>query len=125
MAFQTYIMPNTLLSTSFLFLQFPISVVEVDSVIPTTASAAAVVKVHKLPKWAPVLSMATLPVSAGQVIDIHLSLTLPAATKLNKDAPSFWSLSAEGAKLITKIAGKKDLKKIIYTFLSTHVNRTV
>lgn len=75
--------------------------VEVDSVIANTASTPAVEKVPKLPKWAPVLSMATLPVSAGQVLDIHLSLTLPAGTKLTKDAPSLWSLSAEGAKLMT------------------------
>ncbi|TSK14751.1 NHL repeat-containing protein 2 [Bagarius yarrelli] len=75
---------------------FPISMVEVDSFISPPASTAAVVKVPKLPKSAPVLSMATLPVSVGQVIDIHLSLTLPGGTKLTKDAPSFWSLSAEG-----------------------------
>lgn len=75
---------------------FPISMVEVDSFVAPPASSAAIVKVQKLPKSAPVLSMATLPVSAGQVIDITLSLTLPGGTKLTKDAPSFWSLSAEG-----------------------------
>lgn len=102
--------PNPiLLSTSILFLQFPISVVEVDSFFATTA---AVVKAPKLPKSAPVLSMTTLPVSAGQVIDIHLSLTLPGGTKLTKDAPSFWSLSAEGTELMTKLA---DIK-IVYTY---------
>ncbi|KAM9462167.1 NHL repeat-containing protein 2 [Clarias gariepinus] len=74
----------------------PISMVEVDTSVIATASAAAVVKVPKLPKSAQVLSMATLPVSAGQVVNIHLSLTLPDGTKLTKDAPSFWSLSAEG-----------------------------
>ncbi|XP_017338651.1 NHL repeat-containing protein 2 isoform X1 [Ictalurus punctatus] len=75
---------------------FPISVVEVDSSFAPAASTAAIVKVPKLPKSAPVLNMPMLPVSAGQVIDIHLSLTLPAGTKLTKNAPSFWSLSAEG-----------------------------
>lgn len=54
--------------------------------------------------------MATLPVSAGQAINIQLSLTLPAGTKLTKDAPSFWSLSAEGTEIMTELAGKKDLK---------------
>ncbi|KAK3529554.1 hypothetical protein QTP70_031972, partial [Hemibagrus guttatus] len=75
---------------------FPISMAEVDSFIANPDSTDAVVKVPKLPKSAPVLSMATLPVSAGQAINIHLSLTLPGGTKLTKDAPSFWSLSAEG-----------------------------
>lgn len=90
---------------------------EVDSV-PT--ATAAVVKVHKLPKSAPVLSMATLPVSAGQAINIQLSLTLPAGTKLTKDAPSFWSLSAEGTELMTELAGKKDLKMHLTASLIDH-----
>lgn len=75
--------------------------VEVDSFIANPASTTAIIKVPKLPKSAPVLSMATLPVSTGQVINIHLSLTLPGGTKLTKDAPSFWSLSAEGTELMT------------------------
>ncbi|GAA6110297.1 NHL repeat-containing protein 2 [Tachysurus ichikawai] len=75
---------------------FPISMVEVDSFVANPAPTAALVKVPKLLKSAPVLSMATLPVSAGQIINIHLILTLPGETKLTKDAPSFWSLSAEG-----------------------------
>lgn len=78
--------------------------VEVDTSVIATASAAAVVKVPKLPKSAQVLSMATLPVSAGQVVNIHLSLTLPDGTKLTKDAPSFWSLSAEGNEQMTELA---------------------
>ncbi|XP_066521454.1 NHL repeat-containing protein 2 [Hoplias malabaricus] len=75
---------------------FPILMEEVDALRLPTLSAAAVRKVPKLPKSAPVLSLAALPVSAGQAISIHLSLTLPAGTKLTEDAPSFWSLSAEG-----------------------------
>ncbi|XP_036428601.1 NHL repeat-containing protein 2 [Colossoma macropomum] len=75
---------------------FPISVEEVDALHITTAPTTAVRKVPKLPKSAPVLSMTALPVSAGQDISMNLSLTLPAGTKLTKEAPSFWSLSAEG-----------------------------
>ncbi|KAI5103328.1 NHL repeat-containing protein 2, partial [Silurus meridionalis] len=75
---------------------FPISMEEVDTSLATTAFTSPIKKVPTLPKSAPVLSMAALPVSAGQVIDIHLKLTLPNGTKLNKEAPSFWSLSTEG-----------------------------
>uniref|UniRef100_A0A3B1IXV8 NHL repeat-containing protein 2 n=1 Tax=Astyanax mexicanus TaxID=7994 RepID=A0A3B1IXV8_ASTMX len=72
---------------------FPISIEEVDA---STATVRKVPKIPKLPKSAPVLSVAALPVSAGQAIRMHLNLTLPAGTKLTEEAPSFWSLSAEG-----------------------------
>ncbi|XP_062859811.1 NHL repeat-containing protein 2 [Trichomycterus rosablanca] len=74
--------------------QFLISVEDVDSV--HTTAPVVTRKIPKLPKSAPVLSMAALSVSAGQVINMNLSLTLPAGTKLTKEAPSFWILSAEG-----------------------------
>ncbi|XP_055031973.2 NHL repeat-containing protein 2 isoform X2 [Misgurnus anguillicaudatus] len=63
---------------------------EVDS------SKPVVKKVPKLPKSAPILTMPSITVSAGHSVTLLLKLALPAGTKLTEEAPSFWSLSAEG-----------------------------
>uniref|UniRef100_A0A671KPI2 NHL repeat-containing protein 2-like n=1 Tax=Sinocyclocheilus anshuiensis TaxID=1608454 RepID=A0A671KPI2_9TELE len=77
---------------------FPIVVQqEVDSVLTTaTSSTPAVRKLPKLPKSAPVLTMPSITVSSGQSVTLFLKLALPTGTKLTEEAPSFWSLSAEG-----------------------------
>ncbi|MBN3297248.1 NHLC2 protein, partial [Amia calva] len=58
--------------------------------------STAVKKMPKLPKSTPKIEMSPLSVSSGQNVQIQLSLKLPAGTKLTKEAPSFWALSAEG-----------------------------
>ncbi|XP_066549239.1 NHL repeat-containing protein 2 isoform X2 [Amia ocellicauda] len=58
--------------------------------------STAVKKMLKLPKSTPKIEMSPLSVSSGQNVQIQLSLKLPAGTKLTKEAPSFWALSAEG-----------------------------
>ncbi|XP_006630895.1 NHL repeat-containing protein 2 [Lepisosteus oculatus] len=53
-------------------------------------------KIPKLPKSTPQIEMSPIVVTPGQNIEIELSLTLPSGTKLTKEAPSLWTLSAEG-----------------------------
>ncbi|XP_041939557.1 NHL repeat-containing protein 2 [Alosa sapidissima] len=62
----------------------------------TTTAVAPPRKTPKLPKSAPVQEMHPLAVAPGQTISMELSLALPEGTKLTEEAPSFWSLSAEG-----------------------------
>ncbi|CAM4710729.1 unnamed protein product [Leuciscus chuanchicus] len=70
---------------------------EVDSILTTaTSNTPAVKKLPKLPKSAPVLTMPSITVSSGQSVTLLLKLALPTGTKLTEEAPSFWSLSAEG-----------------------------
>ncbi|KAM4623408.1 NHL repeat-containing protein 2 [Polymixia lowei] len=71
---------------------FPISMDCTDSV-PTKSSGPAKVS---LPKSAPRMEMPPLAVSPGQTLTMTLTLSLPEGTKLTEEAPSFWSLSAEG-----------------------------
>ncbi|KAI7796858.1 NHL repeat-containing protein 2 [Triplophysa rosa] len=73
---------------------FPIVGESVVDTIPT--STPVVKKVPRLPKSAPILSMPSVVVSAGHSVTLLLKLALPAGTKLTEEAPSFWSLSAEG-----------------------------
>ncbi|XP_012670004.2 NHL repeat-containing protein 2 isoform X2 [Clupea harengus] len=75
---------------------FPILTEDFVDVASTTA-AAPPRKTPKLPKSAPVVEMPPLTVAPGQTISMELSLALPEGTKLTEDAPSFWSLSAEGS----------------------------
>lgn len=94
-----FIVLHTLTFSGYLFhvfLQLPVSLEEVDSLQVTNTPTLTVRKVPKLPKSAPVLNVTALTVSAGHNISINLSLTLPAGTKLTEEAPSCWSLSAEG-----------------------------
>lgn len=76
----------------------PVVTEDVADAISSSASSAAPPprKTPKLPKSAPVLEMPPLAVAPGQTISMELSLTLPEGTKLTEEAPSFWSLSAEG-----------------------------
>ncbi|KAK7122500.1 hypothetical protein R3I94_019572 [Phoxinus phoxinus] len=70
---------------------------EVDAILTTaTSNTPAVKKLPKLPKSAPVLAMPSITVSSGQSVTLSLKLALPTGTKLTEEAPSFWSLSAEG-----------------------------
>ncbi|KAG1954920.1 NHL repeat-containing protein 2 [Pimephales promelas] len=70
---------------------------EVDAILTTaTSNTPAVKKIPKLPKSAPVLTMPSITVSSGQSVTLLLKLALPTGTKLTEEAPSFWSLSAEG-----------------------------
>ncbi|XP_042623772.1 NHL repeat-containing protein 2-like [Cyprinus carpio] len=77
---------------------FPIVVQqEVDAVLTTAISnTPAVKKLPKLPKSAPVFTMPSITVPSGHSVTLLLKLALPAGTKLTEEAPSFWSLSAEG-----------------------------
>ncbi|KAL2078024.1 hypothetical protein ACEWY4_025709 [Coilia grayii] len=81
---------------------FPILTEDVPDTVTsnTTATATAATapprKTPKLPKSAPVVEMPPLAVTPGQTINMELSLALPEGTKLTEEAPSFWSLSAEG-----------------------------
>uniref|UniRef100_A0A672KTW3 NHL repeat-containing protein 2 n=1 Tax=Sinocyclocheilus grahami TaxID=75366 RepID=A0A672KTW3_SINGR len=79
---------------------FPIVVQqEVDAVLTTaTSNTPAVRKLPKLPKSAPVFTMSSITVPSGHSVTLLLKLALPAGTKLTEEAPSFWSLSAEGTK---------------------------
>lgn len=87
------------LSLLLSFFQFPILTEDFVDVASTTA-AAPPRKTPKLPKSAPVVEMPPLTVAPGQTISMELSLALPEGTKLTEDAPSFWSLSAEGTALL-------------------------
>nr|XP_009305038.3 NHL repeat-containing protein 2 [Danio rerio]XP_021336040.1 NHL repeat-containing protein 2 [Danio rerio] len=70
---------------------------DVDAILKTTTNnTSAVKKRPKLPKSAPVLAMPSISISSGQSVTLLLKLALPAGTKLTEEAPSFWSLSAEG-----------------------------
>ncbi|KAK5905988.1 hypothetical protein CgunFtcFv8_001892 [Champsocephalus gunnari] len=69
---------------------FPISTDCTDSV-PSKPTRAPT-----LPKSAARKEMPPVVVSAGQTLVISLTLTLPEGTKLTEDAPSCWTLSAEG-----------------------------
>uniref|UniRef100_A0A4W4EMU5 NHL repeat-containing protein 2 n=1 Tax=Electrophorus electricus TaxID=8005 RepID=A0A4W4EMU5_ELEEL len=71
-----------------------------DSVRASHASAEVLGRAPRLPRSAPQVRMAELVVSAGQTINVLLSLALPAGTKLTEAAPSFWSLSAAGNEWI-------------------------
>ncbi|KAK6302166.1 hypothetical protein J4Q44_G00282190 [Coregonus suidteri] len=73
---------------------FPISVEDAVDSAPTKSSGPC--KVPKLPKSASRVKMPPLAVSPGQTLNLELVLSLPAGTKLTEDAPSFWTLSAEG-----------------------------
>ncbi|XP_071385954.1 NHL repeat-containing protein 2 [Centroberyx affinis] len=73
--------------------QFAISIDCTDSVPPKSSAPA---KAPTLPKSAPRKEMPPLAVSAGQTLTMSLTLSLPEGTKLTKEAPSFWTLSAEG-----------------------------
>ncbi|XP_059181226.1 NHL repeat-containing protein 2 [Centropristis striata] len=72
---------------------FPVSSDVLDSV-PSKPSGPA--KAPKLPKSAARKEMPPVAVSAGQTLAISLTLSLPEGTKLTKEAPSCWALSAEG-----------------------------
>ncbi|XP_051522840.1 NHL repeat-containing protein 2 isoform X2 [Myxocyprinus asiaticus] len=69
---------------------------QVDTILKTTTNAAVPKKLPKLPRSAPVLTMPSINVSSGQSVTLLLKLALPTRTKLTEEAPSFWSLSAEG-----------------------------
>ncbi|XP_056325360.1 NHL repeat-containing protein 2 [Danio aesculapii] len=70
---------------------------DVDAILTTTTNnTSAVKKCPKLSKSAPVLAMPSISISSGQSVTLLLKLALPAGTKLTEEAPSFWSLSAEG-----------------------------
>ncbi|XP_071776441.2 NHL repeat-containing protein 2 [Centroberyx gerrardi] len=73
--------------------QFAISIDCADSVPPKYSAPA---KVPTLPKSAPRKEMPPLAVSAGQTLTMSLTLSLPEGSKLTEEAPSFWTLSAEG-----------------------------
>uniref|UniRef100_A0A3Q3X0J4 NHL repeat-containing protein 2 n=1 Tax=Mola mola TaxID=94237 RepID=A0A3Q3X0J4_MOLML len=53
-------------------------------------------KAPTLPKSAARKEMPPVAVSAGQTLIMSLTLSLPEGTKLTKEAPSCWALSAEG-----------------------------
>lgn len=72
---------------------FPIITETVDS---APAKASGPRKVPKLPKSAPRIAMPPIAVSPGTTIAMKVTLSLPEGTKLTDEAPSFWSLSAEG-----------------------------
>ncbi|CAJ1081025.1 NHL repeat-containing protein 2 [Xyrichtys novacula] len=72
---------------------FPISMDCTDSV-PSKPSGPT--KAAKLPKSAPRKEMAPVTVCAGQTLVMSLTLSLPKETKLTEEAPSCWTLSAEG-----------------------------
>ncbi|XP_051959095.1 NHL repeat-containing protein 2 [Xyrauchen texanus] len=69
---------------------------QVDAILKTTTNAVVPKKIPKLPRSAPVLTMPSINVSSGQSVTLLLKLALPTRTKLTEEAPSFWSLSAEG-----------------------------
>ncbi|XP_034563212.1 NHL repeat-containing protein 2 [Notolabrus celidotus] len=72
---------------------FPVSMDCTDSV-PSKPSGPT--KAPKLPKSAPRKEMPAVTVSAGQTLVMSLTLLLPEGTKLTEEAPSCWTLSAEG-----------------------------
>ncbi|KAM6951364.1 NHL repeat-containing protein 2 [Aplochiton taeniatus] len=69
---------------------FPLSVDTPDSV------PAKPPRPPKVPKSAPKIEMPPLALSLGQTLTMEVTLSLPEGTKLTEEAPSFWSLSAEG-----------------------------
>lgn len=72
---------------------FPISTDCTDA-IPTRSSGPA--KVPFLPKSAARKHMSAVAVSAGQTLTLSLTLSLPEGAHLTEEAPSCWTLSAEG-----------------------------
>lgn len=62
--------------------------------VPSQPSGPA--KAPKLPKSAAKNEMPPVAVSAGQTLNMSLTLSLPEGTKLTEEAPSCWALSAEG-----------------------------
>lgn len=72
---------------------FPISTDCTDA-IPTRSSAPA--KAPVLPKSAAGKHMSAVAVSAGQTLTLSLTLSLPEGAHLTEEAPSCWTLSAEG-----------------------------
>ncbi|TKS89625.1 NHL repeat-containing protein 2 [Collichthys lucidus] len=74
---------------------FPISMDCTDSA-PSQPSGPA--KAPKLPKSAAKNEMPPVAVSAGQTLNMSLTLSLPEGTKLTEEAPSCWALSAEGSE---------------------------
>ncbi|XP_074518642.1 NHL repeat-containing protein 2 [Halichoeres trimaculatus] len=72
---------------------FPVSM-DVTDLVPSKPSGPT--KAPKLPKSAPRKDMPALSVSAGQTLVMSLTLVLPEGTKLTEEAPSCWTLSAEG-----------------------------
>ncbi len=94
---QLSFLTNWLIVFGLFLHQFPIQVQqEVDSVLTTATSSTPAVR--KLPKSATVHTMPSITVSSGQSVTLLLKLALPTGTKLTEEAPSFWSLSAEGTK---------------------------
>ena len=73
--------------------QFPVLTETVDS---APAKASGPPKVPKLPKSAARIVLPSLAVSLGLTVTMEVTLSLPEGTKLTEEAPSFWSLSAEG-----------------------------
>uniref|UniRef100_A0A6Q2YZM0 NHL repeat-containing protein 2 n=1 Tax=Esox lucius TaxID=8010 RepID=A0A6Q2YZM0_ESOLU len=73
--------------------RFPISV---EDTVDSATNFSCSFKVPKLPKSALKVNMPLLTVSPGQTVNMKLVLSLPEGTKLTKEAPSFWILSAEG-----------------------------
>ncbi|XP_030629832.1 NHL repeat-containing protein 2 [Chanos chanos] len=84
-------------------------------------------KLPKLPKSAPTVNMPVLHVCTGQRVCMELSLALPDGTKLNQEAPSFWTLSSEGSEWLLehqKITGDiTDLRQ--HLSVSTSIPATV
>ncbi|KAF7666538.1 hypothetical protein LDENG_00102920 [Lucifuga dentata] len=72
---------------------FPISMDCTDFVSRQSSIPA---KAPTLPKSAPRRDMPPLAVSAGQTITMSLTLSLPEGTRLTEEAPSCWTLTAEG-----------------------------
>lgn len=72
---------------------FPISTDCTDA-IPTRSSGPA--KAPVLPKSAARKHMSAVAVSAGQTLTLSLTLSLPEGAHLTEEAPSCWTLSAEG-----------------------------
>lgn len=72
---------------------FPITTDCTDA-IPTRSSGPA--KVPFLPKSAARKHMSAVAVSAGQTLTLSLTLSLPEGAHLTEEAPSCWTLSAEG-----------------------------
>ncbi|XP_076008035.1 NHL repeat-containing protein 2 [Genypterus blacodes] len=72
---------------------FPISMDITDSA-PARSSAPA--KGPALPKSAPRKEMPALDVCAGQTVTLSLTLSLPEGATLTEEAPSCWTLTAEG-----------------------------
>uniref|UniRef100_A0A9J7ZJX1 NHL repeat-containing protein 2 n=1 Tax=Cyprinus carpio carpio TaxID=630221 RepID=A0A9J7ZJX1_CYPCA len=101
---------------------FPIAVQqEVDAVFTTsTSSTPEVRKLPKLPKSAPVLTMPSITVSSGQSVTLFLKLALPTGTKLTEEAPSFWSLSAEGFRDQLAILGDDPRINKQFLYASQH-----